>query len=110
MEETSTLKRVGHLWVVTANAACLADDALKERLKGLCQGLRRVAGDAVGAAGIHDREVALLVCRTQVHEQVERCVDDEIWPAASIIKAVRLYSTLGGNQRTVQRLQRNACG
>lgn len=60
----------------------LADDALEQRLQVLRQGLGVVAGDAVGAAGVHHGEVALLVGGAQIDEEVEGGVNDEVRPAA----------------------------
>ena len=59
----------------------LLDDGLEEGREVIGKVLRRAASDAVHAAGIHHREVALLIGRAQLAEEVEGGVDDKVRPA-----------------------------
>ena len=76
-------------WAISTRAAnnaaktCLADDALEQWLEGLRQRLGGVACNTVGAAGIHDREVALLVSRAELAEEIECGVNHIVWPASA---------------------------
>ena len=63
-----------------ASGTDLLDDGLKQRSQVFGELLRCAPSDAIHAAGIDDREVALLVCGAQLAEQVESRIDHKVRP------------------------------